>query len=156
MLYRFDRQPADGIVQPASCFSEHHLEVISLEGNLQNVPFTDLKAMCFVSEAGQADLFTAHKHFDRRPKAPGLWTRFTFRDGDVLDGVLSHNLLEWPAAGYLVTPPHAGANRQRAFLPRAALVATELRGVVGTSAPALQSRRKSDSPQEAQLRMFDL
>jgi hypothetical protein len=155
VLYRFDRQPADGIVQPAACFYDDHVELISPEGNLQAVAYADLKAICFVSDAGSTDLFTTHPFFDRRPKAPGLWTRFTFRDGDQLDGVLAHNILEWPAAGYFITPPHAGANRQRAFLPRVALVNTELRGVVGTSAQVLENRRKPEVLRPGQLSMFD-
>lgn len=92
--------------------------------------------------------------FERRPRVPGLWTRFRFRDGSVLDGILSHNLLEWPAEGYYVIPPQARASRQRVFIPRAALTATELRGVVG--APAIPKRHDASLEKAArQLPMFD-
>ena len=156
VLYRFDRQPLEGIVTPGAYLLEDHVELITLGGTLQSARYAEFKALCFVSEAGRPDLFTDHSLFERRPKVPGLWTRFSFRDGDKLDGILSHNLLEWPPMGYLVTPPRSGASRQRVFIPRAALVGTELRGVVGTSLAAAALRRRAGPVRDAdQLTMFD-
>ena len=132
-----------------------HVELITVDGNLQKILYTDAKALCFASEPGAFDLFSDHPLFERRPKAPGLWTRFTFRDGDRLDGILSHNLLEWPVAGYLITPPRSAAQRQRVFLPRAALVRTELRGVVGRSRIAADHREIAREAPQTQLTMFD-
>jgi len=142
-------------VNPAAYLLEGHIELITLGGSLQNAPYSEVKALCFVSETGAADLFTGHSLFERRPKVPGLWTRFTFRDGDRLDGILSPNLLDWPAAGYFVTPPRAGASRQRVFIPRDALAGTELRGVVGRSAISHAKRLKTGPGEDAgQLTMF--
>ena len=156
VLYRFDRQPFEGVINPNAYQLENRIELITLDGNLQTVSYTETKAVCFVSEAGTADLFLEHSLFERRPKVPGLWTRFTFRDGDRLDGILSHNLLDWPERGYLITPPRAGATRQRVFVPRAALVSTELRGVVGSSAMAMVERKKKAGVTPGgQLSMFD-
>lgn len=154
-VYRFDRQPLEGIVNPATCFLDKQVEVITPSGNLIGVDYGELKALCFVSDNTRPDLFDVHPFFDRRPKAPGLWTRFTFRDGSKVDGVLSHNLLEWPEHGYFVTPPHAGTHRQRVFIPRLALIQTELRGVVGTSATAIGGRGKPEPSIERQLPMFE-
>ena len=79
-----------------------------------------------------------------------------FRDGDRLDGILSHNLLDWPQPGYFITPPRAGPTRQRVFLPRAAVIGTELRGVVGSSLVAARQRAKKGSiDPSGQLTMFD-
>lgn len=154
LLYRFDRQPLEAVVNPAAYLLEDSIELITLSGNIQTAAYVEFKALCFVAEGSKPDLFTAHTLFERRPKVPGLWTRFTFRDGDQLDGLLSHNLLDWPQAGYLITPPRAGAARQKVFIPRRALAATELRGVVGSSAPA--GRKKPESPlANRQLTIFD-
>jgi hypothetical protein len=156
VLYRFDRQPLEGIVNPGAFLLEKGVELITLDGNLQIMPYTEMKALCFISESGLADLFREHNLFERRPKVPGLWTRFMFRDGDRLDGILSHNLLDWPQPGYFITPPRAGPTRQRVFLPRAALVGTELRGVVGRSLVAARQRTKQGAPDQGdQLTMFD-
>jgi len=155
ILYRFDRQPVEGIINPGAYLLADKVEWITVSGMLQNTPYTELKALCFVSEGGAAGLFQEHKIFERRPKAPGLWTRFTFKDGDLLDGILSHNLLDWPEAGYFITPPRAGATRQRVFIPRAALLGTELRGVVGRSAIAGKQKEAQKGDQQDQLSMFD-
>jgi hypothetical protein len=156
VLYRFDRLPLEGIVSPGTYLAEHHLELITVSGSLHNAPYHEFKALCFLSESGPFDLFTDHNLFERRPKVPGLWTRFSFRDGDKLDGILSHNLLEWPPMGYMITPPRSGASRQRVFIPRAALIGTELRGVVGMSAAGAALRKRPSTPRdEGQLRMFD-
>ena len=156
ILYRFDRQPLEGFINPSAYLLDNRIELITLTGNLQTIPYTEVKAVCFVSEAGEADLFTDHSVFERRPKVPGLWTRFTFRDGDRLDGILSHNLLDWPEPGYIITPPRAGATRQRVFVPRAALVSTELRGVVGSSTVAAGGRKKKTAiTAGGQMSIFD-
>jgi len=156
VVYRFDRQPLEGVINPSAYLLDNHLELITLQGNLQMVPYVEIKAVCFVSEAGEADLFTEHNLFERRPKVPGLWTRFTFRDGDRLDGILSHNLLDWPERGYSITPAGSGAKRQRVFVPRTAVVSTELRGVVGGSLMGLAQREKKGAVSAGgQLSMFD-
>jgi hypothetical protein len=146
----------EGIVNPGAYLLADSVELITVSGMLQRVPYPELKALCFISEIEGPGLFQEHRLFERRPKVPGLWTRFTFKDGDQLDGILSHNLLEWPEAGFLVTPPRAGANRQRVFIPRAALLATELRGVVGRSAVATKLKQSERSEERDQLSMFDL
>lgn len=130
--------------------------MITVTGVLQNTLYTEFKALCFVADGEGRDLFKEHKVFERRPKVPGLWTRFTFRDGDRLDGILSHNLLDWPEMGYFITPPRPGAARQRVFIPRAALIGTELRGVVGRSALANKQQDGGATGGQDQLNMFEL
>lgn len=151
VLYRFDREPLEGIVNPAAYLLADRLELITVNGTVHAVPYGEAKALCFVSEFASADLFRDHKFFERRPRTPGLWTRFTFLDGDQLDGILPHNLLEWPAQGYILVPPKPSASRQKVFVPRAALRKTELRGVVGAPATAL----KPAKPAGKQIELFD-
>ncbi len=129
---------------------------MSLDGNLQVLAYSTVKAMCFVSETGPPNLFAEHTVFERRPKVPGLWTRFALRDGDFLEGILPHNLAEWPEAGFLATPPRAGSLRQRVFVPRLALLGTELRGIIG-KAPGMRASQKLASvvgSNDDQLSMF--
>jgi len=155
ILYRWERQPGEGLVNPASFIQEQSLEWMSPQGRVEVCPLASCKAICFVSEGAKPDLFTEHNTFERRPRVPGLWTRFRFRDGSVLDGILSHNLLEWPPTGYFIVPPAARANRQRVFIPRSALVATELRGVVGGTGRAALKSPEISRPEERQLTIFD-
>lgn len=151
--------PLEGIVDTSAYLLDAGIELMTTSGTVQVAPYSEVKAVCFASEGGREDLFTASSRFERRPRVPGLWVRFHLRDGDVLDGILSQNLLEWPAAGYLLTPPRAGATRQRVFLPRAAATETHLLGVVGTSAgqgeAARQRAARESQPRGIQLRIFD-
>ena len=156
ILYRFDRQPVEGFSGTNRFNSADEIELISLEGNLHKYVYRDVKAICFLAESGPATLFSEHSIYDRRPKLPGLWTRFYFRDGDVLDGLLPHNLAEWPEAGFTATPPHSGSLRQRVFIPRTAILGTELRGIIGRSDRARDSRSEEKSQRhEEQLAMFN-
>jgi len=153
-LYRFDRLPVEGFA--SGSLSGGPLEVITQGGSLQPLAPSEVKALCFISEAGKADLFTADPLFQRRPKLPGLWTRFTFRDGEKLDGILPHNLLDWPEEGYLLTPPKASSTRQRVFVPRSALLDAECLGVVGRPTPAATKRPSRGTVAGGeQLPMFD-
>jgi hypothetical protein len=151
VAYRFDRQPFEGFVNPATFLLADGVEILSVNGIVQTIPYTELKAVCFVSEPGRLDLFDSHPVFERRPRLPGLWTRFTLRDGDQIDGILPHNLAEWPKQGYVFVPPHASAPRQRIFIPREALKKTELQGVIG----AFQGKSKQKKLPDDQLKMFD-
>jgi hypothetical protein len=153
-VYRFDRLPIEGFA--TGSLSGGSLELISQGGSLQPLTPAEIKAICFISEGGKADLFTVDPLFQRRPKLPGLWARFTFRDGEKLDGILPHNFLQWPQEGYLLVPPKASSTRQRVFVPRAALLDAECRGVVGRRAD-ISSKRSSRGtvPPEEQLPMFD-
>ena len=143
-------------MSPGAYLLADHMEMITRDGNLQSVGYKEFKALCFASEGVQADLFNRDNLFERRPKTAGLWTRFTFTDGDILDGILPHNLLEWPAVGYLISPPKAGVGRQRVFIPRAAVSSTEMKGVIG-GLPAAAKRKLATTADEAagQLTMFD-
>lgn len=127
-----------------------------MDGNLHNAPYGDIKALCVVAPGTKANLFAESVSFERRPKLAGLWVRFFLRDGDQLEGILSHNLLDWPDRGYWITPPKAGPSRQRVFLPRLALNSTEVLGVIGVHrASKLRSPQKVAEMYERQLPMFD-
>jgi hypothetical protein len=157
IIYRFHRQPLAGIVNPANYLRERHLEMITKDGILERLPYEEVKAVCFVAEEGKANLFSESTVFERRPRLAGIWARFTFSDGDRLDGILPHSLLDWPEQGYSLTPPRAGPGRQRVFLPRMALSSAELLGVVGASAKVqMQTKKGPTRPDVNQINMFDL
>ena len=156
ILYRFDRQPVEALVHADSYLQPAGIELMLRDGILQVVDYNDVKALCFGAEGAPPDLFTAQISFERRPKTPGLWTSFRLRDDDVLEGVLPHNILEWPAQGYFLTPPKANAYRQRVFLPRHAVRETALLGLVGKAHPIESKSAKKPQPDAArQLNMFD-
>jgi hypothetical protein len=123
---------------------------------LQVIDYKSVKALCFAADGAPADLFSSPASFERRPKTPGLWASFRLRDDDIIEGVLPHNLLEWPAQGYFFTPPRSNAYRQRVFLPRQAIRQTALLGLVGKGS-SLESKaaKKIELDSGRQLSMFD-
>jgi hypothetical protein len=83
----------------------------------------------------------APKIFMTRPKMDGLWVRMTFRDGEVMDGILPNNLVQWERQGYSFTPPEPYSNNQKLFVPREALASMSVLGVVGSP---LTRKKKAD------------
>ena len=156
ILYRFDRPPVEALVHADAYLLDDGISLMSLDGNVQVIDYKNVKALCFASEGAPADLFRAQTSFERRPKTAGLWASFRFRDEDVLEGVLPHNLLEWPAQGYFLTPPRSNAFRQRVFLPRQAVLEIAMLGLVG-KATALETKtaKKAELDGTRQLSMFD-
>jgi len=157
ILYRFDRQPIEALVHADAYLLAGGVELMTLDGNIQIIDYEQVKAICFGAEGASADLFTAQSGFERRPKIPGLWASFRLRDGDILEGVLPHNMMEWPAQGYLLTPPRSSAYRQRVFLPRQAISEAVLLGLVGKATPStVKGAKKPGAPDAGQqLSMFD-
>lgn len=141
-------------MNPGDYLCSGYMELVTAGGNLQRVPYAEVKAVCFAKEPGRPDLFNDGNLFERRPKLAGLWARFLFRDSDLLEGVLSHNLLDWPKEGYLITPPRAGLTRQLVFIPREAVSETQLQGVIGVP-PAEKRKSRGERPGLGQLTMFD-
>jgi hypothetical protein len=151
VAYRFDRQPLEGVVNPATFLLPDGVELLTMEGSVEVIPYNQIKTVCFVAEPGHLDLFQSDHFFARRPRIPGLWTRFTLRDGDRIDGILPHNLADWPRQGYMATPPRASAMRQKIFIPREAIQATELQGVIGLA----KEKPKPGKRPADQLKMFE-
>jgi hypothetical protein len=82
---------------------------------------------------------------------PGLWVSLRFRDGEVMEGILPNNLLQVEHHGFAVVPPDPSGNRQRVFVPRAALQSVEVLGVVGSP---LRKRKAKPAP-AGQIGLFD-
>src|SRR5690349_20679525 len=129
IIRRFDRESLAGYINPVSFLQLTGVELLSAEGAVLHVPYTDLKAVCFVRE------FDAEPDsggvFNTRPKMEGLWVRFEFRDGEVMEGVMPNNLLQVEHHGFTVVPPNPGRD-QRVFVPRVALRSAAILGVVGS------------------------
>ena len=85
------------------------------------MPYGDVKTVSFVRDFDAADADLERKVFNTRPKMDGLWVRMRFRDGDIMDGILSNNLLSIEPWGFTIVPPDPTSQNQKIFLPRAAL-----------------------------------
>jgi Family of unknown function (DUF6982) len=149
LVRRFDRENLTGFVNTFSYLQPAAIEVLKPDGTLVLVPYEEVKSVCFVKDfEAEAE---PHRIFMTRPKLEGLWVRMSFRDGEVLDGILPNNLLSWDIAGFTVTPPEPDANNQRVFVPRGALKSIQVLGVVGSP---LRAKRKKPGPPPDQPTLF--
>jgi hypothetical protein len=147
---RFDREPLTGFISPQTYLQPDGVELLTAGGAVVTVPYSELKALSFVRDFG-GPAWKENRSFPNRPKLEGLWLRVQFRDGDSLEGVISNNLLLMEIQGWTVTPPDAGAQHQRVFIPRAAATEVKVLGVVGSPL----RRRAKAKPSEDQLKIFE-
>jgi hypothetical protein len=150
VVERFERGPLAGYVNPVSYLQPTGVELLSAEGQISSVPYGEIRWVAFVRDFSSPSEDT-RKVFLTRPKMEGLWLRFTLRDGDVLEGIMSNNLLPVEHFGFSVIPPDPYSNNQRLFIPRMALRSAEVLGVVGS--PLKRGKAKA-APKE-QIGLFD-
>ena len=151
LIRRFDREPLTGFVNPQSYLQPEGVELLSPSGALAVIPYSDIKVVCFVRDFDFQEPAPERRVFNTRPKTDGLWVRMQLRDGDVLEGVLSNNLLQMVLEGFTVTPPDAYSNNQKLFVPRAALSQIHVLGVVGSPL----TRRKPKPAAKEQIGLFE-
>ncbi len=146
---RFERESVAGFVQTPGGFAEDAVEVLSPAGTLLRLPYSEVKAVCFVRDFDGGDTWREHRTFASRPKAPGLWVRLVFLDSDSTEGLLANNLMLLEPRGFFITPPDPSFQNQRIFVPRVALREVQVIGVIGSG----RKVAKQVKP-EGQLEMF--
>jgi len=150
LIRRFDKETLAGYVNPPSYLQSTGVEVLSAEGNITTVPYSDIRTISFV-RSFDAGSETDRQVFYTRPKMEGLWVSFRFRDGEILQGVMPNNLLQVEPQGFTVIPPDSFGNVQKVFVPRAAVQSVEVLGVVGSP---LNRRKGKEAPKD-QIGLFD-
>jgi hypothetical protein len=149
VVYRFDREPIAGFVNPAAWLASSGVEVLTPSGALTTLPFADLKVVCFVREFEGGRWNNERRSFASRPKTEGLWVRAVFRDNDYVEGILANDLARLEPGGFSLVLPDAFSNTQRAFLPRAALKEFKVLGVIGSA------RAPRKGKPEGQISLFE-
>lgn len=152
LVARFDRETLRGFVQTPGGFGAGSVELLTPEGTVQPVPYSETKAVCFVRDLDAPETWRENRAFAARPKSPGLWVRLVFRDNDSLEGMIPNNLMQLEAFGFSVIPPDPTFQNQRIFVPRAALSDVQVLGVIGS--PLRRRPAKKVEREEGQLEMF--
>ncbi len=131
MVRRFDREPLAGFINPRSWLQPGGVELLRPDGAVIEVRYGDIQWVSFVKEFDTAAQ-PESKVFLTRPKMEGLWVRLTFRNQELMEGILSNNLLLIEPFGFSITPPEPFSNHQRVFVPRQALTEIQVLGVIGS------------------------
>jgi hypothetical protein len=140
-----DRTALRGYLNPARLSGVETLDLLTPEGEHEQVPVAKVRAVYFVRDL-EEDFAPERKAFLSRPKLDGLWVRVTFRDQAMLEGVIPNDLVAFLDNGLHLTPPDFNSNADRIYIPRAAIAALTVLGVVGVA------RRKPAAA--AQPRLF--
>ncbi len=139
VVRKLDKGLVKGYVNPSSYLGPSGVEVLDREGRLQGIPLEELKGVFFVRDFKGDPQRLERKLFQSRPRHSGLWVRVTFRDKEVLDGIIPNDLLDLDPSGFSIIPPDAYSNNLKIFIPRRALTAMEVIGVISD----VRSRRNS-------------
>lgn len=153
LVARFDRETLAGFVSSPGGLEADALELLTPAGSVVQVPYAEVKAVCFVRDFEGGDTWREHRAFLTRPKSAGLWVRLHFRDGDSMEGLLANNLMQLETAGFSIVPPDPTFHNQRIFVPRAALADVQVLGVIGS--PLRRRSAKPATQDQGQLEMFD-
>ena len=127
-----DGTPLSGYLNAATLGKADTIDLLSQNGEHRSVATKEVKAVYFVREFTEA-FEPERKTFLSRPKLDGLWVRLRFRDEDVIEGIISNDLVDLLDAGVQLTPPDLHGNTLRVFIPRSALEEMKVLGVVGVA-----------------------
>ncbi len=113
------------------------LEILDLTGKVLRVGWDQVKWVCYVRDLPPGEQANPerliHKRFAIRPRTAGLWLRMTLTDGDEIEGLAANDRSLLDGAGLLLTPPDTRSNTQRIYLPRQAIQALEVVGLIGAA-----------------------
>lgn len=137
----------NGHVAPANFVRDGKLELLNTSGNVVAIELYDIKCVFFVREFGDSDSLS-RKTFTTRPRSEGLWVRIKFKDGEVLEGLMSSDLSLTTAEGFLINPPDLRSNVQK-LLFRGALESLTVLAVIGAA-----RRQRRDPTDLRQVPMF--
>jgi hypothetical protein len=152
LVTRFERESLVGFVQSPGGFGEQSVELLTPAGGLLQVPYSEIKAVCFVRDFEGGETWREHRAFATRPKSAGLWVRFVFRDHDTTEGLVTNNLMLVDPIGFYMVPPDPTFHNQRLFLPRAALREVQVLGIIGS--PLRRKKIPAVKAEDGQLEMF--
>lgn len=132
VILLLNRSSLAGYADPALIGHDAAIEILTTEGEYKTISLADVKSVYFVRDFAEP-FEPEQKRFLSRPKLDGLWVRLRFRDEDVVEGMVSNDLLSLLDAGVQLTPPDLHGNTQRMFIPRSALLEMKVLGVVGVA-----------------------
>jgi uncharacterized protein DUF6982 len=148
-----DRSTVRGYLNPAALGRTETIDLLTPEGEHRAIALVDVKSVYFVREF--LDSFQPErKTFLSRPKLDGLWVRLRFRDDDIMEGIVSNDLLDLLDTGVQLTPPDLHGNSLRMFIPRSALEEMKVLGVVGVARRTARESSEARAIAAAQPKLF--
>jgi len=142
-----------GYLNPAALGRSETIDLLTMDGEHRSIALEGVKSVYFVKEFLE-EFELDRKTFLSRPKLDGLWVRLKFRDGDMMEGIVSNDLLGLLETGVQLTPPDLNGNSIRLFIPRSALAEMTVLGVVGVARRTAQETAASKKVPSSQTKLF--
>ena len=142
-----------GYLNAATLGRTEMIDLLTPEGEQKSTALADVKSVYFVREFLEP-FAPERKMFLSRPKLDGLWVRLRFRDDDVMEGIVSNDLLDLLDTGVQLTPPDLHGNSLRLFIPRTALEEMKVLGVVGAARRTARDASAARAIAAAQPKLF--
>ena len=150
IIRKMSRDTLSGYVTPSSFIVDSKVEVLNQSGNLVRIDVAEVKCIYFVRDFSDLETFS-RKTFTTRPRTEGLWVRLTFKDNDIVEGLMPNDLTQLHPQGFLLNPPDTRSNTQRMFVPRTALSSLMVLSVIG----GMQGRRRAVKVPSEQPLLFN-
>ncbi len=144
-----DSSLIEGYVSPQTYLRPEGVEILKRSAEAVVAPYEQIRAVYFVRDFGDPpDGEGQRRVFGSRPKLDGLWVRLTYRDGEIVEGVMPNDLTLMSEYGVTFTPPDANSTTQRIFVPRNALEELKVLGVIGSPVHRRRTRRRAEPSQD--------
>jgi hypothetical protein len=130
VVRRLDHGLIKGFVDSASYLKPNGIQMLDRQGRSVLIPLAEIKGVFFVRDFDGNPQRSERKLFQSRPRLAGLWVQMTFKDKEVLEGLLPSNLVELNPEGFLITPADLYSNNLKVFVPRTALSEINVLGVI--------------------------
>lgn len=117
------RNTIEELLSNAPSSSPEVFRVRSLDSDaIEEISIDDIKAVFYVkSFEGNSD----HQHLNFHTRSPivhGIWMRFQFRDGEVMEGIVFNSLRYLVDPGFFVLPTDPGSNNKLVYVVKSWLV----------------------------------
>lgn len=130
ILRKLDGQIVKGFLDEIPEWSgADNLSIFTITGESLEIPKSEIKALFFVRRfTGNKD-HAEVRFFDTHPQIDGLWIRVTFKDGEVLEGIVANNFDFFVQDGFYIKPPDPNTNNRLVYILKSALQDLTILGV---------------------------
>ncbi len=96
---------------------------------VEEIPIKDVKAVFYVNSFDGNPSRQDLSFHTRAPIFHGVWMRFQFRDGEVMEGIVYNSVRYLVDPGFFVLPTDPDSNNRLVYVPKTALVDHRILGL---------------------------
>ncbi len=109
--------------------SAETLSVRSVEGEIENIKVSRLKAIFFVKSFEGKQDYSEFKVFTHQPSGKGVWVRIHFHDGEIMEGIAPNSLSTFAGQVFSLTPPDPRSNNETVLVSKKSMKEMQILGL---------------------------